>query len=65
MSVTISGLIGMILSLGLKGAGVEIVSEDISTFIYVAAQVLSAIVIYFGRFRQGDINILGGKSASN
>ena len=61
MSVTISGLaIGVVIFI-CESVGVEIGTEEITQFIATAGKFISAGMIYWGRFRKGDINPFGGK----
>ena len=58
MSLTISGLIAMVLS---QILGDAVSAEQIGNFIEVGGLIISALVIWFGRVRQGDIYWWGGR----
>lgn len=54
MSLTITGLITLVLSQFLP-------LEEVSPFVDSAALIITTLVIWYGRYRQGDINWFGGK----
>lgn len=59
MSVTIASL--LVLILGFLGLG-EVVSEDeAAKVIDAVVQIAGIIGVWYGRFRQGDINVVGLK----
>ena len=60
-SLTLVSLAVIVLGQLLRGAGFEVVDENLTQFIIVSSQALGAIGVYYGRFRQGDINLLGRK----
>lgn len=61
MSFTISSLAVAVLGYILEHAGVKIGGDQIGNFVNTAIQIIGAIGIYYGRFRQGGINIFGAK----
>jgi MFS-type transporter involved in bile tolerance (Atg22 family) len=58
MSVTISGLFTMILT---QILGDQVDQEQIANFINVGGLIISAVVIWWGRYRKGDITWYGVK----
>jgi len=60
-SVTYGGLVLMLISNLLKAAGIEIASEELSPFIYTGLDILGGLVAAYGRWRQGDVSVLGVK----
>ena len=61
MSLTIEGLIVGAIVLICEAAGVEIGTEAVTGFILTGGKLLSAFMIWFGRFRKGDITFWGGR----
>ena len=59
MSVTIQGLIVAILGWLMTRSGVPFIEGDIETFVSVGASIIGALMVYWGRFRKGDISPLG------
>ena len=57
-SVTIAGLITMILT---QVLGDTVDSEQIANFLNVAGLIFSSIIIWYGKYRQGDTYWWGGK----
>jgi hypothetical protein len=55
-----SAIVFFLLSL-LKGAGLEADEGSVTAFVAMAIQVVSAIGIFWGRYRQGDISLFGLK----
>lgn len=51
----------MLISNLLKAAGIEIASEELSPFIYTGLDILGGLVAAYGRWRQGDVSVLGVK----
>lgn len=60
-SVTIISLAVGVIATALKGVGLDVVEQDIETFVLTGVQIISAIGIYWGRYRVGDINFFGKK----
>lgn len=60
-SVTITGLIVILLGFILERSGVEVGPEKLQTFMEVLLQLGGFIMAYIGRLRQGDVSILGRK----
>jgi len=61
MSVTISGLISMAIAWFFREANVEVMPEQLQNFLEVVWLGISAILIWYGRWRKGDINFFGGR----
>lgn len=69
MSMTIGGLVAMILSFVLTLFGIEsskeevdALTEQVVALVGVLTFIVSAIITYYGRYRQGDINAIGIKT---
>lgn len=62
MSFTISSLIVSGIGFLLQQSGAEVAPENVQNFIEVGLQIIGAIGIYWGRYRQGDITIFGTKA---
>ncbi len=60
-SLTLTGLLGMIIALVLQAVGVEITSPEVMAFLLTAGKIISGFIIYIGRVRQGDVNWFGKK----
>jgi hypothetical protein len=60
-SVTYGGIVVLFVSNILKAAGVEIGSEELTPFIFTGLDILGGLVAAYGRWRQGDISLLGVK----
>lgn len=61
-SLTITGVIVMIIAVIFEKSGVEIGSAEIQTCIEVLMAAGGVIVTWYGRWKQGDINIFGRKA---
>ena len=61
MSLTITSLAVAVLGFILQHAGIVIGTESLTNFVDVGLQIIGAVGIYWGRFRQGDINVFGRK----
>ena len=59
MSLTIKGLIVMIFGLLLKYLEVELPIESLNIFVEVLLTLGGALTAWYGRYRKGDITILG------
>lgn len=59
MSLTLAGLASAVLAYFFQSADVEVASESIQTFIEVLWLLGSAIAIWYGRVRKGDVDWLG------
>jgi hypothetical protein len=59
MSLTYIGLIVAVLGRLLQSIGIPATTEDLTTFITVGAQIIGGLVVLWGRYRQGDIDIFG------
>jgi hypothetical protein len=59
LSVTITGLIVGIIAWILKGADIPVAEGSLETTIQVLVALVGAAGIWYGRWRQGDINVLG------
>lgn len=62
-SLTISGIVALVLIQALERAGVSVGYEEVDTFLMVGGQIVAVVVTYAGRFRQGDITWYGKKKA--
>jgi hypothetical protein len=60
-SLTITGLIVILLGFILEKSGLEIGTDRLQTFVEVLLQLGGFVIAYVGRVRQGDVNILGRK----
>lgn len=61
MSITIMGLtVGVIVSI-IKGAGIEVGTDQITDFITTGGLLVSGVMVYWGRIRKGDLNFFGGR----
>lgn len=60
-SLTITSLVVLVLGLVAKGAGVPIVDGNLKQFVTTGAQLLGIAGVYWGRFRQGDVDLFGRK----
>jgi len=60
-SLTIMGLVVVLLGFILERSGVEIAPDRIQTTIEVIIQVGGILVAWYGRWRIGGVNILGRK----
>ena len=61
MSVTILSLVVFVLSGLLKGAGVDVDDGQLTESVLTLLQVLTAVGVYWGRFRKGDLKWYGGR----
>lgn len=59
MSLTISGWILMVLTWVLPRLGVNIDATALSTTIATAVQIFGGLLVYWGRYRQGNITWYG------
>jgi len=60
-SLTYGSFIAFALIMFLKKANIEINENDAVKFIETAGQIISAIGVFWGRYRAGGISILGNK----
>lgn len=60
-SLTISGLLIMIIAGIIKWSGQSVDESAIRSFIEVAIVIIGVITTYIGRYRQGDITWFGSK----
>ena len=60
-SLTISGLVVILLGFLFEQFGVEIAQAEIQSFINVGLQIIGLVMAYVGRVRVGDITALGFK----
>lgn len=58
MSITISGIIGLILT---NVFGVAIPESDLAVFLQVGGTIVFGLWAWFGRVRHGDLTWWGGK----
>ncbi len=61
MSLTLSSLFITALGFIFERAGIKVGNDEIGTFVNVALQVIGAVGIYWGRYRQGNVNWFGWK----
>lgn len=61
-SITITGLIIILVGFLLERSGIVIAPDKLQTTIEVLIQISGLIVSYWGRYRQGDIQWYGGYS---
>ena len=59
MSLTITGIVAMLLGKFMEMSNVPVGNEEITSFISTGVQIIGAAVAWYGRFRIGDINIFG------
>ena len=60
-SLTYVGVVVVLLSQALKASGIEIADETLTVTITTLFTILGAALSAFGRWRKGDITILGVK----
>lgn len=58
-SLTIQGLVVVLIGFALSYANVDVVDGDIERFIYVGIEIVGAAMTYIGRIRKGDVNFFG------
>lgn len=61
LSLTLSGLVVMLLATFAKSSGVNIEMEALNVTVATIVQFGSVVAIYYGRYRQGDVSLLGFK----
>jgi len=61
MSLTITGIIVALLSWVVKITGVEMGTEEITQFVNTFGELIGILLAWYGRWRQGDIGILGNR----
>ena len=59
MSVTITSLI--VLVVGLLGVGDVFPKSEVATVVNAVVQIVGVVGVWYGRYRQGDINLFGQK----
>ena len=67
-SLTIKGVFITFLAWAFMQAGMKIDSEQVRTFVEVAtgiAQLIGIVMAYVGRWRHGDITLLGKRKNTN
>lgn len=60
-SLTITSLVVGIIAVILSKIGVQVGGEALTTTVLTIVQIISAIGVYVGRYRKGDISIVGRK----
>ena len=60
-SVTITGLIVIVIGLILKQLGIPYVEADINTVATNIMQIAGIVISWYGRTRQGDVGLSGFK----
>lgn len=58
-SMTITGLIILLLGFGLAKIGVPLAEGELETTITTLIKIVGGLMAYFGRLKQGDVNFLG------
>lgn len=58
-SLTYTGVIVALLSTVLKAAGIEIASDELTSFVLTGGQILGTFFTLYGRWRKGDIKWFG------
>ena len=58
-SVTIKGLIFVLIGLVSQGSGLPILEDDTETFVSVVIQLIGIGIAWYGRVRKNDIDIMG------
>ena len=58
-SVTIKGLIVILIGLVSQGSGLPILEDDTETFVSVVIQLIGIGIAWYGRVRKNDIDIMG------
>jgi len=60
-SLTITGLIVVLLGFILNRSGVDVGPDKLQTFVEVLLQLGGVIIAWYGRWRHKDINLFGQK----
>lgn len=60
-SLTIVGLAVIILTFLFERVGLDIAQGDLATTINTLVKIIGFAITYYGRYRQGDINLVGRK----
>jgi len=60
-SITITGLLIALVSLILQKFGVNVTNEEVGGLILNILQNLGILLAWYGRWRKGDINLIGKK----
>jgi len=61
MSLTIIGLVVAVLATFAKSSGVMVTNEALQTTVLTVVQLMSAVGIYYGRYRVGGITLFGAR----
>ena len=61
MSITFIGLITTLVGFLFQQSGVNIAPDKIQTTIEVITQAVGLVIIWYGRFKQGDVRWFGKK----
>lgn len=61
MSITITGIVVTFLSWLLSSSGIELATESLQNFVEVFGVLIGIVVSYYGRWRHGDITVMGMK----
>lgn len=62
-SMTYAGVIVFILNALLQHAGISVLPDQVNQALNTGLQVVSAVLILYGRYRAGGVSALGFKSA--
>jgi len=60
-SLTITGLVAMLIGFAFQNAGFDVEATKIDDFLMVFSQLIGMVGVYWGRYRQGDITLFGTK----
>jgi len=61
MSLTIIGVVGQVLVWLATFFELDVAPGEVDTALKVLAAFVTAAVAWYGRYRKGDINVLGGR----
>ena len=60
-SLTITGLVVLILGFVFSKMGIPLAEGSLETTITTLVQIAGGVIVWWGRYRQGDISVFGGK----
>ena len=61
-SLTLIGLAVVIFGFIFSKMGIPIAEGSLETTLTTLVQIVGGVIVWYGRFRQGDINFFGGKA---
>ena len=61
MSLTIQGLLAIMAAQVLEWSGAEFAKDELMVWAIVTMKLCGAVTVFIGRYRHGDINLLGRK----